>query len=61
LNSFQKGETPWGGFSNPEVIEALVMKKKNMPLPKNFQPQLIVDLMNECWKEKIHTKDHLLM
>ncbi len=22
-----------------------------MPLPENFGPQSIVDLMNECWKE----------
>ncbi len=37
------------------MIEAL-RNEKRMPLPKNFEPHLIVDLMNECWKEDPHER-----
>jgi serine/threonine protein kinase len=48
---FSKGGNPWGGFSNPEVIEAL-SNEKRMPLPKNFGPQFIVELIKKCWNEE---------
>ncbi len=32
------------------MIEAL-QQQKRMPLSNNFGPKLIIDLMNECWKE----------
>jgi hypothetical protein len=27
-----------------------------MPLPDDFVPQFIIDLMNECWKEDPHQR-----
>lgn len=47
---FSKGEAPWLGYSNPEVIKAL-RKKERSPLPEDFGPQLIIKIMNECWLE----------
>ncbi len=47
---FSRGDNPWGGFSNPEVIEEL-KKGKRMTLPESFAPQSIVQLIGKCWKD----------
>ena len=52
---FSKGQIPWGNISNLEVVKAL-QKQERMPLPKEFGPQFIIDLMNECWKEDHHQR-----
>ncbi len=52
---FSKGQIPWSSFTYQEVAQAL-QKQERMPLPKDFGPQFIIDLMNECWKEDHHQR-----
>ena len=52
---FSKGEDPWAGYSNIQVIEAL-REEQRMKFSKKFGPQFIVDLINECWKEEPHER-----
>lgn len=55
LKSSEKIEILWHGKSNDEVIEAL-RKQKRTPLPDNFGPQSIIELMNKCWQEDPHQR-----
>lgn len=52
---FSTGETPWSGYSNQQVSEAL-RKKERLPLPENFGPNAIVELMKQCWEEDPHAR-----
>ena len=52
---FSRGEKPWSGKSNDEILEAL-REGKRMELPKSFGPKVIIDLINECWKEDPHER-----
>jgi len=47
---FTKGEVPWSGFTNEEIKER-VKKGERTPLPEDFGPPLIIDLMKQCYKE----------
>jgi len=52
---FSKGEDPWAGYSTFQVLESLI-KKERMKFSKQFGPQFIIDLINECWKEDPHER-----
>ena len=52
---FSKGEEPWVGKKNDEVIEALENKER-MKLPNEFGPQFIIEIINECWKQDPHER-----
>lgn len=52
---FSKGKTPWAGMTNDDVIREL-QNGGRMPLPPDFGPQFIKDIMEECWKDDPHQR-----
>ncbi len=52
---FSKGENPWSGFGNAQVINSL-KDGTTMPLPKDFGPESIIQIIHKCWKINPHER-----
>lgn len=52
---FTKGENPWVGRTNEEIIQDL-RNGKRMSIPEKFGPPFVLDIINLCWLENSHER-----